>query len=168
MPIRSPYSARTVNQSRGQSNSLRNLPVDQDRVLALRHPSVPSSRPSSSRTHLNQMTGRCASDSCQPARRIRQSWRRRVPLAIISSSNGTDPSRVSRIVHRIQHGPGRDFAADSRIDNSATDRRACQQPELLCRLLSQAATYRLTSGEDQTVLARGTANLIVVSLHQRP
>ena len=71
----------------------------------------------------------------------------RESLALLGrdSSDGPDPTGIG-------------------VDNTATDSGALSQAELLSSLLAQSVANRLTGGQDQTVLAWNTAELLEIVL----
>lgn len=84
---------------------------------------------------------------------------------IMTRCDRADPARVAEldvrlIIRHTQQG-------NLRIDNGASYGGTLNQTEILGSFSSQATADRLTSRQNETVLARRSADLIVVALHQR-
>jgi hypothetical protein len=85
---------------------------------------------------------------------------------IMARRDGADPARVAGdpIVRSMfrNHRQG-----NLRIDDGAAYRRTLDETKVLGSVSRQAITDRLTSCQNQTVLARCSADLIIVALYQR-
>lgn len=90
-----------------------------------------------------------------------------VRVALHRSGDGADPAGVAAMVRMVsasgvrETGPSR---RHSRVNDSTSDGGPLLQAELLRRLLREAASNRLTSCQDQAVLAGDAADLREVVL----
>jgi hypothetical protein len=116
-------------------------------------------------THLNEMTSRRTGYSSQTTCRICQcSLLRSSILMIMARCDRPDPARVAgdhsvRLMFR-NHRQG-----NLRIDDGAAYRSTLDETKVPGSVSRQAVADRLTSCQNQTVLARCSADLIIVALY---